>query len=732
MDARNADRGTNRLISQRYRAIVVLGSDAFGETYLVEDLHTANRLRRVLKEIKLPAATSKGTKMLLQLLRRKAKELQSLNDVPYLPQSIDYFEETRSLYWVEEWVDGYSLAEKLQPGKPLTQTHVAAILKEVLVALDCLHGYGAKHRSLKPENLIWRHSDNQLVLCGLSEFKKLVARVSRAQGQPLHRTTKDAAIYIPPEQTPTHAHFNSDLYALGIMGIQAITGLGVKDLQTLQELDHSRNLKVPWRGGEIQTRSELLGILVKMVHADSKQRYQLAQDVLAELARWEKATQKPQQTSQENPEKPSISKSIASGTTNPKPVKADLPAVKASLVKNLPVKDAPKNKMKSFQIFDRSHDVQQAAIVAAGADDMATAKLDPAAVAEFEPELAPTPASEDRAVSTPTESSEPSVSASSMRLGRLGAIAATVAVAIAVAVYANVPQWLAGKYWMRQAKSDYSQGNDIAAVAAYSRVLSLNPDHGLASFQRGQAYQRMGETQLALQDLTDAINQGAAVAQAHYYRGNLRFELGDRRGAIADYTQAIAAQPDFAKAYVNRASAYSDLGKDSQAIVDYSQAIALDTTLAAAFLNRCLSYSNQGDQAAALADCNRAVELRPLHALAYQNRGLVRRRQGNIEAALEDYNTAIRLNPEDPDPYYNRGLTRWELGDNVGAIADFTYAIERNPNHVLAYYDRGLVHMKTRDREQAIADFQQSAKLCLDLGRVGCYEDAQFQLQQLQ
>ena len=99
---------------------------------------------------------------------------------------------------------------------------------------------------------------------------------------------------------------------------------------------------------------------------------------------------------------------------------------------------------------------------------------------------------------------------------------------------------------------------------------------------------------------------------------------------------------------------------------------------------------------------------------------------------MEDYNTAIRLNPEDPDPYYNRGLTRWELGDNVGAIADFTYAIERNPNHVLAYYDRGLVHMKTRDREQAIADFQQSAKLCLDLGRVGCYEDAQFQLQQLQ
>ena len=685
--------------------------------------------------------------MVLQLLRRKAKELQSLNKVPYLPKAVDYFEETSSVYWVEEWVKGHSLAERLQLGKPLSHAQVAKVLKDVLQALDCLHGYGAKHRSLKPDNLIWQQPNNQLVLCGLCEFKKIVARVARSQGQPLHRSTEDEAIYIPPEQTPTQAHFNSDLYALGIMGIQAISGLGVKDLHILQEMDQSRSLKVPWRGGEIQTSSALLGILVKMVHFDSKQRYQLAQDVLADLARWEKQADRAQASAEAASDEASAGKSKQAGTEESL---LDLPATKASLVKeSTPNKTVPSEKAaplgeetplrkevpsgkESFlkkavpmEFFNWS--AQPAPIVAAEAETLTAATAQTNAPLD--------PAGTDEAVledgASPT-SREQTAKVAPFRLGRLGAIAATLAVAVAVAMYAKLPQRLTGQYWLQQAKGDYQRGDDTAAIAAYSRALALNPNNGQAYYQRGLAYERLGEIQLALQDLTRAIKQGTEVAQARYYRGNLRFELGDRQGAIADYTQAIAAQPDFAKAYVNRASAQADLGNDSQAIVDYSQAIALDDTLAAAFLNRCLSYSNTNNQAAALADCNRAIELRPLNALAYQNRGLVRRRQGEIQAALTDYNTAIRLNPDDADPYYNRGIARWELGDNAGAVADFSHAIARNPDHVLAYYDRGLAHARLRDREQAIADFQQSAKLCLDLGRVDCYNDAQFQLGQLQ
>ncbi|HBL10236.1 MAG TPA: hypothetical protein DD379_02140 [Cyanobacteria bacterium UBA11162] len=91
----------------------------------------------------------------------------------------------------------------------------------------------------------------------------------------------------------------------------------------------------------------------------------------------------------------------------------------------------------------------------------------------------------------------------------------------------------------------------------------------------------------------------------------------------------------------------------------------------------------------------------------------------------------MQLSPDEADPYYNRGLARKELGDNQGAIADYTQAIKRNSNHALAYYDRGLAHANVGNRQSAIKDLQQAAKLCLDLGRLGCYEDAQYHLKRL-
>ena len=54
-----------------------------------------------------------------------------------------------------------------------------------------------------------------------------------------------------------------------------------------------------------------------------------------------------------------------------------------------------------------------------------------------------------------------------------------------------------------------------------------------------------------------------------------------------------------------------------------------------------------------------------------------------------------------------------------------------DPEHPFAYYDRGLLHGDLGQTDQAIADFKQVSTLCLAVGRVGCFEDAQFQLNEL-
>jgi tetratricopeptide (TPR) repeat protein len=176
------------------------------------------------------------------------------------------------------------------------------------------------------------------------------------------------------------------------------------------------------------------------------------------------------------------------------------------------------------------------------------------------------------------------------------------------------------------------------------------------------------------------------------------------------------------------------MGDEAGAIDDYTAAISLDSnpeTKADAYLNRCLSRSNLEDYAAALSDCDDAVNLRPNNSLAYENRGLVKRRLNDFQGAIQDFSIAIQINSSAPEPYYNRGLTRQDLGDFAGALDDFNQTIQLNPKHPLALYDRGLLYAEMGEPDRAIADLETVASACLDVSRLGCFDDAQYQLEKL-
>jgi len=314
---------------------------------------------------------------------------------------------------------------------------------------------------------------------------------------------------------------------------------------------------------------------------------------------------------------------------------------------------------------------------------------------------------------------------------RWGIGAVILGSAIVVLMGIQLPQRLASLYFNHQGQNAAEGDRPEVALSAYNRALQLHPQNTTVLYQRGMLYDRLGNTTAALEDFTGAIQNSATPIEAYYQRGNLRLQLGDHQGAIADYSKALELNPNYTEAYVNRGNAQASLGNERQATQDYTKAIEQDENFAAAYLNRCLSRSNLGDHFGAVEDCTNAINLRPTHPYAYQNRGLARRRVGDFQGAIMDYNTAIELNPEDADPYYNRGLARYDLGDTGGAIDDFSIAIELNQDHVLAYYDRARLWLEQGDRDRAITDFQIAATRCLELSRLGCYEDAQYQLNEL-
>jgi TonB family protein len=122
-------------------------------------------------------------------------------------------------------------------------------------------------------------------------------------------------------------------------------------------------------------------------------------------------------------------------------------------------------------------------------------------------------------------------------------------------------------------------GEYLKAIKDYDQALSLQPDNGDFYYGRAQVHDHIGNTELALNDSTKAVELiksefGRSVAFA------LRARIYERQRkldeAISDYSEAIRLAPDFAYHHSNRAEVYSEKKEYQKAIADYSEAIKLD------------------------------------------------------------------------------------------------------------------------------------------------------------
>lgn len=159
-------------------------------------------------------------------------------------------------------------------GKRLPESQVVALLKDILGILDFIHSYGVIHRDIKPSNIIRRQWDGRLVLIDFGAVKQLHTQIADApEGYTIGIGTSGFA---PPEQLIGQPGFSSDIYALGIVGIQAVTG------RTPTQLQEDSMREVIWRD-YAQVSDELAAILNKMVRCNPSERYQSAVEVLQAL-----------------------------------------------------------------------------------------------------------------------------------------------------------------------------------------------------------------------------------------------------------------------------------------------------------------------------------------------------------------------------------------------------------------------------------------------------------------
>ncbi len=254
----------------RYKIISQLGKGGFGETYLAQDLDLPGKPRCVVKRLKPLVTHQQALETAIRLFDREAQVLYRLgNPHDQIPQLLAHFEENREFYLVQEFVDGNDLSKELISGRQWSQDQVIAFLQDVLKILEFVHQQDVIHRDLKPANLIRRVSDGKIVLIDFGAVKEITTMMANMRGVTIIGTLG----YMPGEQQAGNPKFNSDIYALGMICIQVITGIYPHELQ--------KDPEVIWNKQAISPK--LAAILDKMVCYDFRLRYQSATEVLQAL-----------------------------------------------------------------------------------------------------------------------------------------------------------------------------------------------------------------------------------------------------------------------------------------------------------------------------------------------------------------------------------------------------------------------------------------------------------------
>ena len=264
------------ILRGRYSIVRELGSGGFGTTYLAEDLDLPGNPPCVVKQLKTDFNDPETLQIARRLFTTEAKILQQLGSHPQIPQLFAYFEENQQFYLVQEYIDGHNLSVEITPEKILSESYVKAFLLQVLEPLKFIQQHQVIHRDLKPDNLIRRQDDGKIFLIDFGAVKQITSEIIQTNGQRKPTVAVGTPGYMPPEQFHGHPQFCSDIYALGIIGIEALVG---KNANSLPQDD---NGNIIWRN-QAKVSNELAAILTKMANCQARDRYQSAMEVYNDL-----------------------------------------------------------------------------------------------------------------------------------------------------------------------------------------------------------------------------------------------------------------------------------------------------------------------------------------------------------------------------------------------------------------------------------------------------------------
>src|SRR6266498_1941326 len=203
-----------RVLADRYRLLAPIGSGGSGRVYVADDVRLRRRV--AVKVLHSALADDAG---FLRRFRAEAQLAASLHH-PHVMAVYDWGEDVGMPFMVVELLKGGSLRGMLDNGARLSPSQAAHVGRQVAAALRYAHMRGLVHRDIKPGNLLF----DEHGLVRVADFGLARALAEASWTEPAGAVVGTARYAAPEQGTGSALDGRADLYALGVVLVEAVTG----------------------------------------------------------------------------------------------------------------------------------------------------------------------------------------------------------------------------------------------------------------------------------------------------------------------------------------------------------------------------------------------------------------------------------------------------------------------------------------------------------------------------
>jgi eukaryotic-like serine/threonine-protein kinase len=278
---------TGEIIEGKYRIVRLIGEGGMGAVY--EGENTRIHRRVAIKVLHQGVAENQEA---VQRFEREAQAAGRIGN-DHILEVIDLGSLSNGDHFmVMEYLDGEPLSERIRRLGKMRPEEIAPLMIQALEGLRAAHDAGIVHRDLKPDNVYvlkekaGNHDFVKLIDFGISKFQPVGGEMKMTRTG----TVMGTPYYMSPEQASgsREADHRSDLYAVGVMLYEAVTGRVPFDAPTFNQLLFQIVLSDPAPPQQVVPDLDpgFANLIAKAMSRDVEHRFQTSQALSEALASW--------------------------------------------------------------------------------------------------------------------------------------------------------------------------------------------------------------------------------------------------------------------------------------------------------------------------------------------------------------------------------------------------------------------------------------------------------------